>query len=128
MKNVTQLIRIPRRGDPLRSPWFSFPSIFSILALPAALFLGVAMGTVGPVYSAVVAGTFIMVIVVLLRLDEFTVTLIVAVHILVDTYLGLDVYQVAMLMALVLLFVCYFGRSADHPWTRPRSSWLWILF
>src|SRR5712692_1948585 len=134
MKNVTNILRLPGRGDPcgrpgtLRSPWFSFPSIFSILALPAALFLGVAMGTVGPVYSAVVAGTFIMVIVVLLRLDEFTVTLIVAVHILVDTYLGLDVYQVAMLMALVLLFVCYFGRSADHPWTRPRSSWLWILF
>ena len=128
MKNVTQLIRLPRRGDPLRSPWFSFQSIFSILALPAVLFLGVAIGAVGPVYSAVVAGTFIMVIIVLLRLDELTVTLIVAVHILVDSYLALDVYQVAMLMALFLLFVCYFGRSADNPWTLPRSIWLWILF
>lgn len=123
MKNVTQM---PRRWAirELISP----SSIFLILALPVALFLGMAIGVLSPVYSAVVAGAIMLVIILLLRLDELTVTLIVAVHIFVDVYLNLDTYQVAMLMALVLLFACYFGRSADHPWTGPRSIWLWVLF
>jgi O-antigen ligase len=99
-----------------------------ILALLAALFLGVAFGVLSPIYGAAVVGTLITVIIVLLRLDELTVTLIVAVHILLDSYLSLDVYQVAMLISLLLLFACYFGRSADHPLTQPRSIWLWVLF
>ncbi len=116
-----------RRWETLRE-LISPSLIFLILALLAALFLGVAIGVFSPVYSAIVAGTIITLIIVLLRLDELTVMLIVAVHILVDSYLDFDVYQVAMLMALVLLFACYFGRSAVHPWTGPRSIWLWILF
>jgi O-antigen ligase len=124
MKNVAQM---PRKWETIRE-LISPSLIFSILALLAALFLGVAIGVFSPVGSAVAAGTLITVIIILLRLDELTVTLIVAVHILVDSYLGFDVYQVAMLMALVLLFACYIGRSADHPWTGPRSIWLWILF
>ena len=86
------------------------------------------MGLLSPVYSAVVAGAIMTAIILLLRLDELTVVLIVAVHMLVDVYLNLDVFQIAMLMALLLLFACYFGRSADHPWTGPRSIWLWGLF
>jgi len=68
MKNVAQ---IPRWRVTIREQ-FSFPSIFSILAVPAALFLGVAIGAFSPVYGVAVAGAIVMVIIVLLRLDELT--------------------------------------------------------
>ncbi len=103
-------------------------SIFLILALPAALCLGVAIGIFNPIYAAILAAALVMAILVLLRLDKLIAMLIIAVHILVDSYLGLAVYQIALLMALVLLFASYFGRSANHPWTGPRWVWLWLLF
>ncbi len=124
MKNLSQM---SQRWETIRE--LIPPSLFFLmLASPVALFLGVAIGILSPVYSAVVAGAIMLMIILLLRLDELTVMLIIAVHILVDVYLNLDVFQVAMLMALLLLFACYFGRSADHPWTGPRSIWLWGLF
>jgi len=124
MKNEAQM---PRRWVNIRVP-ISPSLIFSILAILVALFLGLVIGIFSPVSSAVVMGTLITAIIILLRLDELTVTLIVVVHLLIDSYLGFDVYQVALLMALVLLSACYLGRYADHPWTRPRSMWLWVLF
>jgi O-antigen ligase len=124
MKNVAKM---PRRWE-TRRELISPSLIFSALVLLAGLFLGMAIGLLSPVYSAVVAGAIVLVIIILLRLDELIVMLIVGVHILVDVYLNLDVYQVALLMALVLLSACYFGRSAEHPWTGPRSIWLWVLF
>jgi O-antigen ligase len=124
MKNKAQKTR---RWEAIRE-LISPSLIFTILALLAALFLGVVIGVFNPVYSVVVISTMLMAIIILLRLDELTVALIVAAHILVDSYLGFDVYQVALLMALILLSICYFGRSADHPWTGPRLIWLWVLF
>jgi len=102
--------------------------IFSILALLVSLFLGVAISRFNPIYALVIAGALVVAIIVLLRLDEFIVALIVAIHILVDSYLGFAVYQIGLLMALLLLFVCYFGRSADRPWTGPRWFLLWFAF
>jgi len=67
-----------------------------------------------------------MVTVVLLRMDELSVTLIIIAHLYIDWYLGL--HLVAIVMAIVLLFVYYVGRSADHPWVEPRPLWLWALF
>ncbi len=124
MKNVAQM---PRRWE-TRRELISPSLIFSILVLLVGFFLGMAIGVLSPAYGAVVAGAIGLVITILLRLDELIVMLIVGVHILVDVYLNLDVYQVALLMALVLLSACYFGRSADRPWTGPRSIWLWVLF
>jgi len=103
-------------------------SIFLILALPAALCLGVAIGIFNPTYTALVAAALVLAILVLLRLDTLIAALIIAVHILVDSYLGLAVYQIALLMALVLLFASYFRQSANHPWSWPRWVWLWLLF
>jgi O-antigen ligase len=105
---------------------FSPLLICLILALPAALFLGVVIGAFNLVYGLVIVGALIMVIILQLRWDELMVVLIIAVHILVDWYLALRL--VSVLMALILLFVCYFGRSANHPWLRPRPIWLWGLF
>jgi O-antigen ligase len=105
---------------------FSFTLLLFVFVLPAALLLGGAIGAFNPAYGVAVAGGMFMVIIVLLRQDELTLTLILAVHLLVDWYLGL--HLVALLMALVLLFAYYFGRSPDRPCVSPRSIWLWILF
>jgi len=122
MKNVAQM---PRLRETIREQ-FSLPLIFSILVFPAALLLGIVIGDINPIYGAAAAGCLAFVVIVWIRLDELTVTLIIAVHILVDWYLGLRL--IAVLMGLVLLFACYFGRSANHPWVKPRPIWLWGLF
>src|SRR5437868_9911654 len=100
--------------------------VFSILVLPTALFVGVVISAFNPIYGVAAAGALIMVIILQLRWDELLVMLIIAVHIVVDWYLALRL--VSVVMALVLLFICSFGRSADHPWVMPRPIWLWGLF
>ncbi len=124
MKNVIQVSRwcesIKERVSPLL--------ICLILLLPGMLFLGMVIGTSSRAqeYSVAVVGALAMVIIVLLRLDELTVAIILAVHIYVDWFLGL--HLIGILMALMLLFVYYFARSSDHPWVEPRLLWLWALF
>ncbi len=102
--------------------------LLSLLIVPVALLTGIAIGTSNPTYVFAAAGALVVAIMFVLRLDESIVALVVAVHILVDSYLGLATYQIALLMALALLVVCYFGRSEDRPWTRPRMLWLWLVF
>ena len=105
---------------------FSLPLIFLILVLPATLALGVAIGILNFIYGVVAVSALVMMIILVLRWDELMVTLIIVVHVVVDWYLALRL--VSVLMALILLFVCYFGRSANHPWLKPRPVWLWGLF
>jgi len=122
MKNVVQM---NHRWETTRDlPSFSL--IFSLSAFLGTLLLGVAMGAFNLVYGVAAAGCLIFALIVLLRLDELTVTLIIAVHLYVDFYLGL--HLVGIMMALVLLFVCYLGRSPSRPWIGIRPVWLWILF
>lgn len=123
---VENVVHKPQWRETLRERIPSSSLIFSILALLASLSIGVIVGRFSPTYGAAAAGAIVITIIVLLRLDELTATLLVAIHIWVDTYLGL--HLVALLLALALLFFYYFGRSTTHPWTRPRSLWLWFLF
>jgi O-antigen ligase len=58
--------------------------------------------------------------------DELAATLIIAVHLYVDWYLGLAF--LAQLLTLGLLFVVFLHRSSLRPWVKPRALWLWILF
>jgi O-antigen ligase len=107
----------------------AFPaSIFSVLTLLVALLVGIIIGVFSITYAIVLAGALVLAIILLLRLDEFILSLIVAVHILIDSYMGFALYQIALIMAVLLLIVCYFGRSTDRPWTEPRLLWLWIAF
>lgn len=122
-----------RRVTPLRlifpggwRPQVSPSLIFLILALVASLSIGVIIGKFSPTYATGAAGALVIAIIVLLRLDELTAVLLVAIHLWVDTYLGL--HLVAMFMAMALLLFYFFGRSPNHPWTRPHSLWLWFLF
>src|SRR5205807_2087101 len=102
--------------------------IFSILALVVALSLGLALSRFNPIYSFVLAGALFVAIILLFRQDELFVALVVASQILIDSYLGYATYQPSLLMALVLLVICYFGRSSDRPWTGPHWIWLWLVF
>ncbi len=86
------------------------------------------IGTVNTTYAIVVVGVLVIMFILLFRLDELTVMLIIAAHILIDSYLGFATYQIALLLALLLLVIRYFGRSADRPWSRPRWIWLWLVF
>ena len=102
--------------------------IFSALALPVALFLGVAISRFNPIYSFVIAGALAVMIILLFRKIELFAVLIVTAQIFIDSYLGFAAYQPSLLMALGLLVICYFGRSADRPWTGPLWLWLWLVF
>ena len=112
--------------EPKNREQFSPLLIFSILVLPAALFLGVAISSFNPMYGVAAAGALIIGIIVQFRWDELMVVLIIVVHVLVDWYLAFRL--VSVLMGLALLFVCYLWRSTDHPWVEPRPIWLWGLF
>ena len=102
--------------------------IFSVLALPVALFLGLAISRLNPIYPFVLAGVLGVAIILLFRQNELFAALIVIVEIFIDSYLGFATYQTALIMALTLLVICYFGRSSDRPWTGPRWVWLWLVF
>ncbi len=62
----------------------------------------------------------------ILRQDELAATIIIAVHLYVDWYLGLAF--VAQILTLGLLFIIFLNRSSLRPWVKPRALWLWILF
>ena len=124
MKNVSQVPRIWKTRGELISPLL----VFLMLVLLGTLCLGVGIGVSSPIYAVAITSILALAFILISRLDELALTLIVAIHILVDGYLDLGKYQIALLLTLVLLSTCYLGRSADHPWTRPRLIWLWIVF
>lgn len=125
MKIMNNIAQVPQWWKTLRNQT-SLSPVLSIQAFWMALFLGMALGIFRPIYSIGTIGCLAFALILWLRWDELAVTLIVAVHIWVDSYLGLHI--IAILMALVLVFVCYIGRSDNHPWTGPRLVWLWVLF
>lgn len=104
----------------------SLSSIVLFLGIVVASPLAIALSLRNPVYSIVATGAIFMVFIIIFRCDELIVALIIAVWILVDCYLAFRV--VSLLMELVMLSVCYLGRSEKHPWVGPRAIWLWILF
>lgn len=104
----------------------SLSSILLILVVLAAFPLGIALSRFNATYSFVAAGAMAVGIIALLRYDELMLALIIAVRVLADWYLGYRL--IALLMAIIYLVVCYFGRSTDRPWVKPRMVWLWVVF
>lgn len=91
-----------------------------------ALLLGGGLGYTGIKIGGGIFGLFLVAIVIILRQDELAATLVIAVHLYVDWFGGLNIG--AQLMAVVLLGVFYLARSARSPWVEPRALWLWALF
>jgi len=107
---------------------FSPLSLGLIVALGGAFLLGITLGssdkaTTYAIYG--VGGVFTLMI-LLFRFDELAVMFVMALHVYVDWFLGL--HLAGVLLAVVLLFIFYFGRSAERPWIKPRLLPLWFLF
>src|SRR6266700_1303555 len=115
--------------------WETLFTSFAIIALGITLLLGGAgialllgggFGYTGMKIGGGIFGLFLVTLIVILRQDELAATLIIAVHLYVDWFGGLNI--VAQLMSLVLLVIFYLARSSRSPWATPRAFWLWALF
>ena len=112
--------------ETIKGKFSSFLLLMMTTITMIALFIGGMLGTVGPYAFVITIGAMIVVIIMLLRQDELAVTVVIAVHLYFDWYLGL--HLVALLLAFVLLLVFFLARSSQHPWVEPRALWLWGVF
>ncbi len=74
--------------------------------------------------GAIVAS--LLALIVVLRQDAMAATVLIAVQLYVDWYLGLHI--VSQVLLLVLLSIFFLARSPRYPWAEPRAMWLWGLF
>lgn len=111
------------KGRGLLIATFFFPA----LAIALALAVGSALGTLDSAAGVLVAGVFLFILVLALRQYGLAVTLIIAAHIYIDWYLGLEIVGIAAAIGLFLLFLLFL-RSSEYPWVTPRALWLWALF
>ena len=91
-----------------------------------ALLLGGVFGKLGLIAAGLIIGTIFMAVLLVFRQDELAATVVIAVHLYVDWYVGLSV--VAQVMTLGLLVIFFLARSPRYPWIEPRALWLWFLF
>lgn len=90
------------------------------------LLLGDMLGNPGFYLVGGVIGAMAMLIMLILRQNELATTVVIAVSLCVDWYLGL--YVISQVMALGLLVIFLLARSSGYPWVEPRALWLWALF
>lgn len=91
-----------------------------------ALLLGGGFGNRSLYAATGIIGTLIMALILILRRDELAVTVVIAVNLYFDWYLG--IHFVSLLMTLALLYIFYLARSPHRPWVEPHALWLWALF
>lgn len=105
---------------------FFLPVLFTGSAMMLAVLIGSALGIFGPYIGVAILGSMVMTSIIILRWDELAATIVIAVHVYVDWYLGL--HLIAPLMVLGLLVIFYLMRVYQHPWIEPRALWLWMVF
>ncbi len=101
------------------------PSIISKV-LPLIDKIGINSRSVDLVIWVTLVGILISALILLLRLNELATTAVIAINIVVDSYLNL--FFVSLILALVILLILFLGRSSRYPWVAPRALWLWALF
>lgn len=92
----------------------------------SSLLLGGLLGWLGFYACIIVMMGIAFSIVVFLRLDTLSVTLVIAIHVYVDWYLGF--HLVAPVLAIILLFYYYIMRCPSRPWSFPRFYVIWLVF
>jgi O-antigen ligase len=102
-----------------------FSSIFPLLAIVMAVLLGGIIGRRDASTGEFIAGAILFVLVLILSQYELAVVMIIAAHIYVDWYLGLEI--VGLTATVALLFFFFLARSSRYPWKVPRSLLLWCL-
>jgi O-antigen ligase len=125
------------------SEWLARPGVALSLAIVALLVSGLLevfapllVGTVLPLtsvtreiasmFSALIAGLFLLILLLYLRFDAFMAAVVAVVHLYLDFYLSM--IATAQVLTIVLLLIYFFTRSAQRPWIEPRPLWLWLLF
>ena len=105
---------------------FSVSPLFLFIVAPIVLVVGGVIGVrdTSAAGFAIIATS--LVVVVATRQDELAAAIIVAIHIYVDWYLGLEIIAPAIAIGLLCLF--FLMRSSRHPWVTPPALWLWCLF
>ncbi len=103
-----------------------FSSFLLSTVVVIALLFGIVIGVFGSSALIVVIGAMLLVIIIIARQNELAATIIIAVHLYADWYLGLAF--VAQIITVLLLLALYIAKSIQYPWEEPRNSWLWILF
>ncbi len=127
MKSSTWSRQTTRKGGGLlESVSQLFLLIVVLIALLVAILSDEVLRLFGPFASLLIISSVIGALTLVLRKDELTGVLMLAVHLNVDWYLGFRV--ISLLMALALICLCYLGRSPERPWVRPRYLWLWVSF
>jgi O-antigen ligase len=103
------------------------PSLFLPIVGSVIVFLvGTTLGIVGTTAYAMSIGVTILAFILILRQDEVTVMVIMAIHLYVDWYL---VYHlVAIVLAIILMVFLYLSRSSERPWVPPLALRLWLVF
>jgi O-antigen ligase len=131
MKTTKMRCRVIAKDRGWRTLFTSFAILALVIALllggmVIALLLGGRFGYTGIKVGGGIFGFILMAIIIILRQDELAAVLIIAVHLYVDWFGGLNI--VAQLMALTLLVIFFLARSPRSPWVEPRALWLWVLF
>ncbi len=125
------------------SSCISLTAIATVLVFPIGLGLGVLLSkilsvlitssvtkVVSSLPSFAIWGCFIgvllMALIIILRQYELAATVILAISLYADWYLGLTF--VAPILTFMLLLILFLGRSSQYPWAGPRPLWLWALF
>ena len=106
--------------------FFSPSPLPLILTVTVVLLMGSVLGVFGLYAGLALIGGMILVIILLLQKYEAAATLLIAVSLYIDWYLGLHLVAVALAFSLLLVF--WLTRSVQHPWVEPRVIWLWALF
>jgi hypothetical protein len=104
----------------------SITSSFLFPAMIMALLIGGAIGILGTYAWIVSLGGLIITAMIVFRQDELALTVVIAVQLIVDWYMGLHI--VSQLIALALLSNFFLARSRRYPWVEPPALWLWVLF
>ncbi len=91
-----------------------------------AVLLGGVYGKLGLYAEEAVIGALSLTVILLLGQDELAVTVVLAVNLYVDWYLG--VHFVWLLMTIALLYIFYLARSPQRPWIEPGALLLWVWF
>lgn len=107
-----------------------------LLGAIIALLLGGVLGKMGLYAVAALIVLTVMSILLITRQHAIAVTLVLAIHLYADWYLGL--YFVALPLALALLFIFFLesregdgkhrGDGREKGWVEPPALWLWGLF
>jgi O-antigen ligase len=102
------------------------------VAVILAALLAVALALSSTSFALLVAASLAVALIILLRFDVFTATLIVAICLMQDWYglvpLPVRFPVLSLAVAFALLVVLFFDQSPERPWVPVPGLWIWVIF